>query len=49
MSKGSVSLNDIAWESLFEKYDILNAVNSQGCFEISAVQIKEFREPRLMA
>lgn len=49
MSKTLVSLNDTAWESLFEKYDILNAVNTRGFFEISAVQIKEFREPRLMA
>ncbi len=49
MSKTPVSLNDTAWESLFEKYDILNIVNTQGYFEISAAQIKEFREPRLMA
>lgn len=43
------SLNDIAWESLFEKYDILNYIDKNGRIEISASQIKEFREPRLMA
>lgn len=48
MSK-SKGLNDIAWEQLFEKYDILNRIDMSGSFQISATQIKEFREPRLMA
>ncbi len=39
---------DEAWEKLFEKYDILNSVEKDGIFKISAEQIKEFREPRLM-
>ncbi|MHC5268423.1 type II restriction enzyme [Enterococcus sp. LJL98] len=39
---------DIAWKSLFEKYDIVSKIESNGVFEISANQIKEFREPRLM-
>ncbi|MDR2340626.1 MAG: transcriptional regulator [Deltaproteobacteria bacterium] len=43
------SLNDVAWEKLFEKYDILNQIEAKGRFEISAPMIKEFREPRLMA
>jgi hypothetical protein len=43
------SLNEIAWEKLFKKYDILNRVEARGRFEISAAQIKEFREPRIMA
>lgn len=43
-----MGLNDSAWESLFDKYNILDAVRSQGEFVISATQIKEFREPRLM-
>lgn len=43
------SLNDIAWEKLFNKYDILRHIESKGFFNISATQIKEFREPRLMA
>lgn len=41
--------NDIAWEALFDKYDILNQVDSNGQFIISASQIKGYREPRLMA
>lgn len=41
--------NDVAWETLFDKYDILNQVDSNGQFIISASQIKEYREPRLMA
>ena len=49
MSNPPKSLNDTAWELLFTKYDILNRVDAQGLFEISAAQIKEFREPRLMA
>ena len=43
------SLNDIAWEKLFEKYDILGHIERTGQFQISAKQIKEVREPRLMA
>ena len=49
MSNSSKNLNDIAWESLFEEYDILNQVETQGRYEISAAQIRKFREPRLMA
>lgn len=43
-----MGLNDSAWESLFDKYNILDAVRNQGEFVISASQIKEFREPRLV-
>ena len=43
-----MGLNDAAWEKLFDKYDILNEVARNGQFIISAGQIKEFREPRLM-
>ncbi|MCD8353126.1 MAG: transcriptional regulator [Clostridiales bacterium] len=43
------SLNDEAWEKLFEKYDILHHVETDGFFNISAAQIKDYREPRLMA
>jgi len=49
MSSSPKSLNDIAWEQLFSKYDILNQIAINGQFQISATQIKEFREPRLMA
>lgn len=40
--------NDIAWEKLFYKYDILEHIESDGVFRITAPQIREFREPRLM-
>lgn len=43
------SLNDEAWGKLFDKYNILEKIDSQGQYEISANQIKEYREPRLMA
>lgn len=49
MSEQIKSQNDRAWESLFEKYDILSRIESDGKFFISASQIKEYREPRLMA
>lgn len=41
-------INDIAWEQIFEKYDILKKVDQEGKFIISANQIRAFREPRLM-
>lgn len=43
------TLNDKAWEKIFEKYDILRHLNRIGHFKISSNQMKEFREPRLMA
>ncbi|MDR1536934.1 MAG: transcriptional regulator [Clostridiales bacterium] len=49
MSSAPKSQNDIAWEQLFEKYAILSHIDADGRFQISATQIKEFREPRLMA
>ncbi|MDR1193093.1 MAG: transcriptional regulator [Peptococcaceae bacterium] len=49
MSNSPKNLNDTAWEQLFTKYDILKQVDTHGRFEISATQIKDFREPRLMA
>ena len=33
----------------FDKYNILSTIESEGFFNISSAQIKEFREPRLMA
>ncbi len=45
----SKSLNDKAWVQLFEKYDILRRIERTGRFQISAKQIREVREPRLMA
>ncbi|NES03067.1 MAG: translation elongation factor [Okeania sp. SIO2F4] len=41
--------NDVAWEKLFERYQILKEVNKNGCFKIEASQINQERESRLMA
>lgn len=43
-----MGMNDAAWEALFDKYHILDEVRRRGRSVISANQIKEFREPRLM-
>lgn len=43
-----MGLNSRAWEQLFDKYHILDEISRNGIFVISAEQIKEFREPRLM-
>lgn len=43
-----MGLNDTAWGNLFDKYRILDSISETGEFIISADQIKEFREPRLM-
>ena len=40
--------NDAAWEQLFDKYDILSRVEREIAVEITAAQINEFREARLM-
>ena len=45
----AISKNDAAWEQLFAKYSILDEIVRNGLFAISADQIREFREPRLMA
>lgn len=49
MSKASeTTKNDKAWEKLFDKYQILENVERNNCFEITSAQINEFREARLM-
>lgn len=45
---GDVTKNDKAWSCLFSKYKIPDRVNCEGFFEITARQINEFREARLM-
>ncbi len=40
--------NDEAWNKLFEKYDILSKIEQNNSYKITAEQIIEFREPRLM-
>lgn len=42
------SKNDLSWEEIFQKYNVINKVNEDGFFIITADQIKKFREPRLM-
>ncbi len=46
--KDSISVND-AWKALIDKYNILEEVQKNGCCHIKASQIKQFKEPRLMA
>lgn len=43
-----MGLNDNAWEQLFNKLNILGEIEQNGKFVISANQIREYREPRLM-
>lgn len=43
-----VSKNQKAWEKLFEKHNILQEIEQNDIFEITATQINEFREARLM-
>ena len=40
--------NNEAWEELFSKYEIMRHIEKCGQFRISADQIREYREPRLM-
>ena len=40
--------NEEAWNALFERYQIVDIVQREGLFRISAPTIKEYREPRLM-
>jgi hypothetical protein len=49
MAEASENKNNEAWEKLFKKYDIINKIEVNGLFNISSSQIKEYREPRLMA
>ncbi|WP_139423973.1 type II restriction enzyme [Chryseobacterium mulctrae] len=40
--------NDLAWEKIFEKYQILDKVQDNGHTLINSTNINEFREARLM-
>ena len=46
--KNNLSTNE-AWKQIIEKYDIINEIQNNGMFRIKASQIKEFKEPRLIA
>ncbi|MGB5959855.1 MAG: hypothetical protein WBG73_04280 [Coleofasciculaceae cyanobacterium] len=45
----SKTKNDLAWEKLFEEYNIIEEVLSKGFFEIESSKINQVRESRLMA
>ncbi len=48
MSNKLKTLNDKAWEKIFEKHNIIRRVEKSGLYEITAKEINEFREARLM-
>lgn len=48
MSKSTISAND-AWKKIIERYDVVNKVSLEGIYHIKASEIKEYKEPRLMA
>lgn len=39
---------DDKWKEIFDRYDIVKRIEQEGIFTITANQIKEYREPRLM-
>lgn len=49
MSHNDEMSSNAAWIKLLAKYSILLEIQKKGYFKIRAEQIKEFREPRLMA
>ena len=36
------------WEEIFFDFDIINNINNEGCFKITADDIRKYKEPRLM-
>ncbi|BBM35228.1 type II restriction enzyme [Pseudoleptotrichia goodfellowii] len=48
MIKNNYTANE-AWKELINKYNILEEIKKKGFYNIKAEQIKEFKEPRLMA
>lgn len=44
----SKSKNDLAWEQLFNKHNIVSEIAKNGYYEISSSSINKFREARLM-
>lgn len=49
MTDAGKSKNTVAWERLFADLDILEGIERDGRFIISADRIRRYREPRLMA
>lgn len=44
----STNANSIAWAKVFERYKVLGSVDKMGFADVSAQQLKIFREPRHM-
>lgn len=44
----SETANSVAWSQVFEKYDLLEEIKSKGYADVTAQQLKVFREPRHM-
>ncbi len=44
-----MTINDLAWDKVFDEYGLLDAIEVQGFADLTADQIRRFREPRLMA
>lgn len=42
-------LNDQAWDAFFLDHDVLSSIQESGLAQITADEMKEYREPRLMA
>ncbi len=47
-NKKQYTVND-AWKDVIEKYNLIERVQQDGVVQIQADQLKEFKEPRLMA
>lgn len=41
--------NDLAWDKAFRELDLLPAIRGQGWVDVTARELRQFREPRLMA
>lgn len=48
MSNANLTANE-AWKKIIDKYNIIEEIAKKGVYHIKASQIKEFKEPRLMA
>ena len=44
----NASKNDVAWNRIFNDFDIINTVKNKGSFEITSSTINRYREARLM-
>lgn len=49
MAMSRANANDLAWENAFLELGLLPAIRRQGWVDVSARELRKFREPRLMA